>query len=79
MMTQTNKIPLTTVMERLSEAVGWEVRPKHIAVLIHGWRKKKPHEAPSVATLYERKKKDGFAWLTRQETADLSRYAGYEI
>ena len=78
-MKQQNKIFFSTIMQRLSQQVGFEVRPNRLAVLIHGWMKKHPEQAPSYNTLFARKKKDGQPWLSRQETDNLARYAGYQI
>ena len=73
------KIPLSTVGERLSRRLNYPVGMNHLAVLIHGWRKKHPDQAPNFSTLYERKKNDGYAWLTPLETAFLGHYAGYDL
>ena len=78
-MRQTNKIPLTTLLERLSTAMNYPLGMNHLAVLIHGWMKKRPLEAPTVTTMRVRKKREGFAWLSPSETADFSRYAGYDL
>lgn len=73
------KIPLTTVAERLGRAMDYTIGMNHLAVLIHGWGKRHPDEAPTFSTLSMRKKKDGEAWLSRRELSDLSRYAGYDL
>lgn len=76
---KTLKIPLTTVAERLGRAMNYTIGMNHLAVLIHGWAKRHPDEAPTFSTLSMRKKKDGEAWLSRRELSDLSRYAGYDL
>ena len=78
-MEKTLKIPLTTITERLGRALNHSIGMNHMAVLMHGWRKHRPHEAPSFSTLAMRKKNDGFPWLTSYEAEDLSRYAGYDL
>ena len=78
-MKETNKIPFTVICERLSKALGYDFRLSHLAVLMHGWRKKHPDEATEFSTLRMRKKKDGEPWLTTQEAQLLSLYAGYKI
>ena len=73
------KIPLTEVTERLGRRLNYHVGMNHLAVLIHGWRKKHPDQAPSFEALRQRKIKDGWPWLTPAETAFLSAYAGYDL
>ena len=78
-MRQTNKIPLTTLLERLSTAMNYPLGMNHLAVLIHGWMKKHPEQAPLFSTLSMRKRKDGYPWLNEQETRFFSEYAGYDL
>ena len=78
-MKQEKKIPLTDIVERFRKATKYDFQMNHLAVLVHGWRKKHPDQAPSVSALFERKKTDGFAWLSSSEAAFLGAYAGYPI
>ena len=78
-MKDAGKIPITTVLERLSKAVHYPLGMNHFAVLMHGWEKKHPDQAPPYHTLFQRKRLAGCTWLTRQEVADLGRYAGYNL
>ena len=73
------KLALSVLLERLSKAMVYPLGMNHLAVLLHGWMKRRPDEAPTVATMRVRKQRDGFAWLTPKETADFSRYAGYDL
>ena len=73
------KIPLTTLVLRLGTAMNYPIGMNHLAVLIHGWMKRHPDQAPLFSTLSMRKRKDGYPWLTEKETAFLSRYAGYDL
>ena len=74
-----NKIPQILLIERLSKRLNYPITNAHFAVLMHGWTKKRPDQAPPFSTLAMRKKKDGFTWLTTREVEDLSRYAGYDL
>ena len=78
-MKTSNKIPLTELAMRLGKRMNYPIGMNHLAVLIHGWRKKRPREAPEFHVLSVRKRRDGYVWLTPRETADLSRYAGYDL
>ena len=78
-MKTTTKIPMTEVCKRLSRAINAPVGMNHLAVLMHGWTKKHPDEAPAFSTLSMRKKKDGYAWLKPPELQFLGRYAGYDL
>ena len=78
-MKTSNKIPLTELAMRLGKRMNYPIGMNHLAVLIHGWRKKRPKEAPAHGTLRERKRKDGYPWLTPREVEDLSAYAGYDL
>ena len=78
-MTQDNKTPLTTLCERLTRHVGVPIGRNHLAVLMHGWTKKHPEQAPDFHRLSMRKKNDGFAWLNPRELRFLSNYAGYDL
>lgn len=78
-MKQSNKIPLSLIRERLSKAIDYPLGNNHIAVLVHGWMRRHPEQAPDVSTLRKRKNKDGFTWLTHREAIDLAHYAGYKI
>ena len=73
------KIPFTTLIERLEKALNYPVGMNHLAILIHGWSKRHPEQAPLFSTLSMRKRKDGYPWLTETETHFLSRYAGYDL
>ena len=78
-MKQSKKIPLDILIERLGKRLDYPVTNAHLAVLIHGWHKKHPDQAPCFETLRIRKKRDGVTWFTQQEVRDLSDYAGYDL
>ena len=78
-MKQERKIPFTVICQRLSKAIKAPVGMNHLAILMHGWHKRHPDEAPPFGTLRMRKKKDGYPWLTTQEAQLLGVYAGYKI
>ena len=73
------KIPLSEVCKRLGKAMNYTVGMNHIAILMHGWQKRRPDEAPTFSTLSMRKKNDGEAWLSQRELTALSSYAGYDL
>ena len=72
-------VVFSALIERLSKAVGCPLASKHLAVLMYGWRKKQPDKAPSFSTLSIRKRDFEDVFLTDEETANLSKYAGYEL
>jgi len=78
-MKEEKKIPLTEIAKRLGRAMHYPIGMNHVAVLMHGWAKKHPEQAPTFSTLSMRKKKDGFAWLKPEEIVFLSAYAGYDL
>jgi len=78
-MHKTRKIPFSVLVERLSAQVGAPLGMNHLAVLMHGWRKKYPGQAPEFHTLRMRKVKDGFPWLSYSEALLLEQYAGYKL
>ena len=73
------KIFQAVLIKRLSKRLNYPLGVNHFAVLMSGWMKKKPDQAPSVATLRVRKNRDGHVWLKPSEVADLSVYAGYDL
>ena len=73
------KIPASVLIARLGKRLHYPVTNAHLAVLMHGWTKKHPEQAPSFGTLRVRKSTDGFLWFRQQEVADLSAYAGYDL
>ena len=78
-MKNSNKIPQTLLIARLAQRLNYPVTAAHFAVLVHGWMKRQPGQAPLVATLRSRKKREGFLWFNPQEVRDLSVYAGYDL
>ena len=74
-----NKISQAVLIERLGNKMHYPIRVNHFAVLMSGWMKKRPDQAPDVATLRVRKNRDGYVWLKPSEVADLSTYAGYDL
>ena len=78
-MKKEKKIPMTSLVERLGVALEYPIGMNHLAVLIHGWTKNHPEQAPTYATLRIRKHRDGFAWLKADEVQNLSKYAGYKL
>ena len=78
-MKQEKKIPMTVLIERLGKRLHYPVTYAHFGVLMHGWGKHRPDEAPEFSTLRYRKRRDGFLWFTAQEVVNLSRYAGYDL
>ena len=78
-MKKENKISQAVLIERLGNKMRYPIRENHFAVLMSGWMKKKPDQAPDVATLRVRKNRDGYVWLKPSEVADLSTYAGYDL
>ena len=74
-----SKIPLSEVLERLSVAAKYPFGMNHLAVLIHCWAKKFPEQAPGYNALFQRKKADGYGWLTPRELSDFGSYAGYDL
>lgn len=74
-----DKVPLDEVVARFGRVLQYPFGRNHLAVLMHGWAKKHPEQAPSFAALSMRKRKDGFPWLNKRELTDLGRYAGYDI
>ena len=73
------KIAFETLVKRLGKALNYPIGMNHLAVMMHGWRKKCPKEVPNYSTLYMRKKDDGFPWLNEIETLDFSAYVGYDL
>ena len=73
------KIPASTLIKRLSQRLHYPVTNAHLAVLVHGWSKKHPTQAPLFSTLRVRKKREGYLWFNPQEVRDLSVYAGYDL
>ena len=74
-----NKISQDQLIRRLSKRMKYPIGVNHFAVLIHGWLKKKPDQAPDVSTMRVRKSRDGYLWFNPREVEDLSRYAGYDL
>lgn len=74
-----NKISQAELIRRLSRQMNYPIEVKHFAVLMHGWMRRRPELAPDVHTLFMRKKNNGYVWLTAEETASLSAYAGYDL
>ena len=78
-MIQDQKIPQSVLIQRLAKRLNYPVTIAHFAVLMHGWAKQHPEQAPLVGTLRMRKHNDGFLWFKPPEVADLSLYAGYDL
>ena len=78
-MSKEKKISQAVLIERLSKKLRYPIGVNHFAVLMSGWMKKRPEQAPDVATLRVRKNRDGHVWLKPTEVADLSTYAGYDL
>ena len=74
-----NKISQAVLIERLGKRLNYPIGVNHFAVLMSGWMKKRPEQAPDVATLRVRKNREGYVWLKPSEVADLSVYAGYDL
>lgn len=73
------KIPQAVLIERLSKKMNYPIRVNHFAVLVHGWMKRRPREAPDVTTLRVRRNRSGYLWFNPREVEDLSAYAGYDL
>lgn len=73
------KIPQAVLIERLSKKMNYPIGVNHFAVLLHGWMKRRPMEAPDVTTLRVRKNREHYLWFNPREVADLSKYAGYDL
>ena len=78
-MRENKKISQAVLIERLGKKMHYPIGVNHFAVLMSGWMKKRPDQAPDVATLRVRKNRDGYVWLKLSEVADLSVYAGYDL
>ena len=74
-----NKISQDLLIRRLSQRMNYPIGINHFAVLIHGWMRRKPMEAPDVTTLRVRKNRDHYLWFTPREVEALSAYAGYDL
>ena len=73
------KTTQAVLMERLTGKLDYPIGVNHFAVLLHGWMRKHPKDAPTIQTLSARKRKDGFVWLSPREVTSLSAYAGYDL
>ena len=78
-MRENKKISQAVLIERLSKKLHYPIGVNHFAVLMSGWMKKRPEQAPDVSTLRVRKNREGYVWLKPSEVADLSTYAGYDL
>ena len=78
-MREEKKISFWEITRRLSEVTGYTYTIGNIAVLMHGWTKKHPEQAPGVARLRVRKLRDGYGWLNPSELAHFSAYVGYDL
>ena len=78
-MSTDKKISQSVLIERLGKKMQYPIGVNHFAVLMSGWIKKRPDQAPDISTLRVRKTRDGYVWLKPSEVADLSKYAGYDL
>ena len=78
-MNNDKKIAQDVLIERLGKRLNYPVTRAHFAVLVHGWSRKHPDQAPLFATLRYRKKREGYLWFNPTEVQDLSAYAGYDL
>ena len=78
-MKENNKITQDVLIERLGKRLDYPVTNAHFAVLVHGWAKKHPEQAPSIHTRIARKRVSGELWFTLGEVIRLSAYAGYDL
>lgn len=78
-MNENKKISQAVLIERLGKKIHYPIGVNHFAVLMHGWIKKRPEQAPDITTLRVRKNREGYVWLKPSEVADLSVYAGYDL
>ena len=74
---QEDKIALTCICARLERAIHCDVGMRGLETLLCGWSKH-IHRNLSGA-LFMREERDGFKWLSPQELADFSQYAGYDL
>ena len=73
------KIAQAVLIERLGKRLNYPITNAHFAVLVHGWSRKHPEQAPLFATLRNRKKREGYLWFSPNEVRNLSAYAGYDL
>ena len=78
-MKQNKKISFKEIVRRLGDAADYTYTIGDIAVLMHGWTKKHPEQAPGVAKLRVRRMRDGYGWLSPSELAHFSVYVGYDL
>ena len=78
-MNNEKKIAQAVLIERLGKRLNYPITRAHFAVLVHGWSRKHPEQAPLFATLRIRKKREGYLWFSPSEVQNLSAYAGYDL
>ena len=76
-MNENRKITFTALAAALERAISCDVGTKGLGILLYGWIHKYGFVTPAV--LRQRRHMDGEAWLTVQETASFSEYAGYDL
>ena len=70
-------ITFSTLTARLERAIHADVGSRGLDILIYGWLNK--FGPCSRSALCMREKADGVLWLTAEEAASFSRYAGYDL
>ena len=78
-MKQNKKISFREIAVRLGEAADYTYTLDDVAILMYGWTKKHPDQAPGVQKLNVRRHRNGFRWLNPSELAHFSAYVGYDL
>ena len=75
-----NKVTFAQLTARLERTINADVGLKGLKILIYGWMNFRIRHGRGMIRLRSRAYyNDGEAWLTAEEVAEFSKYAGYNL